>query len=196
MDAEGSTLVGEGVTTVVGLDLSLTSCGLARHAWTSQKTATEVWHRGDKGITVQPYPDRCRSLVHICADVLAWTEPADLVVVEELVPNPKSRSTNERGALWYFVYRRLLDHEVPILVVHPGTLKRYATGKGNAEKHEIRAAAQEAWPWVKTVTTDEDDALWLASLGMHMLEGPLPYELPAWRLDALSGLRLPDKEAA
>lgn len=184
------------MTTVAGLDLSLTCCGLSRITWGHDKTVAEVWHRGDKGITTQPYPDRCRSLVHIVADVIAWSVPCDLVVMEKLVPNPKSVSTNERAALWWWVYRRLLDHEVPILVVHPNTLKRYVTGGGRAEKPDMRAAAREAWPEVVTVKYDEDDALWLSSLGMHMLDGPLPYEPADYQTAVVSGLRLPEKEAA
>lgn len=184
------------MSTVAGLDLSLTCCGLSRITSNHHGTLAEVWHRGDKGITTQPYPQRCDSLVHITADIIAWSVPCDLAVMEELVPNPKSRSTNERGALWYFVYRRLVGHGIPVLVVHPGTLKRYATGKGNADKPEMRTAAREAWPEVVTVKTDEDDALWLASLGLHLLHGEAPYEVPEWRAAALAGLRLPEEEAA
>lgn len=184
------------MTTVAGLDLSLTCCGLARHTWNGPRLVTETWYRGDKGITTQPYPDRCRSLIHITADVLAWTLPCDLAVMEEMVPNPKSRSTNERAALWYFIYRRLLDQDIPVLMIHPGTLKRYATGNGKAEKPEMRAAAREAFPDVVTVKADEDDALWLASAGLHLLDGEVPYDVPEWRAAALSGLRLPEEEAA
>lgn len=183
------------MTTVAGLDLSLTACGLARITWGHGQSVAETWHRGDKGITTQPYPERVQSLSHICADVLAWTEPCDLAVVEELVPNPKSRSTNERGALWYWVYRRLMDHDTPVLVVHSKTLKRYATGNGNADKREMWVAAEQAYPGAKVKTSDEADALWLSLLGVHVLGGPLAYELKDHHLDVVAGLRLPEEAA-
>jgi Holliday junction resolvasome RuvABC endonuclease subunit len=185
------------VSTVVGLDLSLRNTGLARITWASQALAVDTWRRGEAGITTMPDPtDRCRALVHIRADVLEWTEPCDLVVIESMVPNPKSRSTNERGALWYMVLQRLLDHERRVMFVHPNTLKRYATGSGGADKPAVRAAARVAFPGVRTTCADEDDALWLAGIGTHLLDGPVPYEITDYRAAVVASLSLPAEEAA
>ena len=45
--------------------------------------------------------------------------------------------------------------------VHSGTLKKFATGKGNAGKPEMIAAAREKWPDVEIIDDNHADALWL-----------------------------------
>lgn len=45
--------------------------------------------------------------------------------------------------------------------VHSGTLKKFATGKGNANKDEMRAALPTRWPGRNPADDNECDALWL-----------------------------------
>jgi Holliday junction resolvasome RuvABC endonuclease subunit len=165
------------LTAVVGLDLSLTSSGLARITWGRDKTTViETTTRGEAGVTTLADPaERCHALHRLKTAIVDWASPADLVVVESMVPNPMSRSTNERGALWYLIVLSLLHRELDVRFVHPGTLKRYATGRGGADKAAMKAATTEAFPAVRTRTDDERDALWLAAVGVHLLDGPLPY---------------------
>jgi Holliday junction resolvasome RuvABC endonuclease subunit len=179
------------VTAVVGLDLSLTSSGLARITWGRDRTVvTETWHRGEAGVTTLPDPaDRCTALHRLKADIVEWAHPAHLVVVEKLVPNPVSRSTNERAALWYLTVSALVSRGSSVVEVHPGTLKRYATGRGGAPKQEMRAAAKANFPGVVTACSDEDDALWLAALGVQVLDGPLEHLWTAERREITAGIR-------
>lgn len=184
------------MTAVVGLDLSLTGSGLARITWGLGTVVTETWRRGEKGVTVMPDPvDRCRALHRLKTDIVDWVWPASLVVVESLVPNPKSRSTDERAALWYLVVTALAFRNVRVVEVNPTALKRYATGRGRADKDAMEAAAEEAFPGTPLPSDDEVDALWLAAVGMHLSGGPLPYPVTDERADVLTGIPTA-KEAA
>lgn len=183
------------MTAAVGLDLSLTSSGLARITWGLGTTVTETWHRGVGGLTTITDPaERCRVLHGLKTDIVDWAYPAQLVVVEKLVPNPASRSTNERAALWYLVVSALVVRGVEVAEVHPSTLKSYATGSGRADKDAMRDATTEAFPDVPTRNDDERDALWLAAVGVHLLDGPLSYPVTPVRADVIA--RLTGQEAA
>jgi Holliday junction resolvasome RuvABC endonuclease subunit len=178
------------LTAAVGLDLSLTSSGLARITWGPGTVVTETWHRGVGGLTTITDPaERCRVLHGLKTDIVDWVAPCDLVVVEKLVPNPASRSTNERAALWYLVVSALVSRGVRVAELHPSTLKVYATGRGDAKKPDMRAAARAAWPEVVTSCSDEDDALWLAGVGVHLLDGPLPYPVTEQRGSVIANMR-------
>lgn len=173
-----------------GLDLSLTSSGLARITWGLGTTVTETWHRGVAGLTTITDPaERCRVLHGLKTDIVDWVHPAQLVVVEKLVPNPASRSTNERAALWYLVVSALVNRGVEVTELHPSTLKVYATGRGDAKKPDMRSAVRLWWPDVVTTCSDEDDALWLAGVGVHLLDGPLPYPVGEQRAKVLANMR-------
>lgn len=194
------------MTTVVGLDPSLTAFGLARICWDDlppgidglrkQVVLAETWHRGEDGVTSMPLPERHRAIVHIAADVLAFTQPADLVVVEGASHASKSTSAHERSGLWWRVVGRLVDHDVPVVVVQPKTRAKWVTGNGNASKVQVSIAVGRLWPDVEICDDNEADALGLAGMAMQLLGGPCPFEITKYRQEALSGLRLPVGEAA
>lgn len=182
---------GCGLTTTVGLDLSLTSSGLARITWGRDRTTVvETTTRGESGVTTLVDPvARCEALHRLKTAIVDWAYPADLVVVEAMVPNPVSTSINERAGLWYLVVSALVYRGVRVVELHPATLKRYATGGGGASKGAMKAAATEAWPDLRTRNDDERDALWLAAVGLHLLDGPLPYPVTPERADVIATMR-------
>ena len=51
------------------------------------------------------------------------------------------------------------------------TIKKHATGKGNANKEAMLAAAREQWPDVEIMDDNQADALWLLDLAQTELEG-------------------------
>lgn len=178
------------MTTVVGLDLSLTSSGLARITWGLGTTVTETAKKGEAGVTTLSDPmDRCEVLHRLKTAIVDWVHPADLVVVEAMVPNPASTSTNERAGLWYLTVSALVYRGARVVEVHPNTLKLYATGNGRADKTAMKGAAMEAFPEVRTASSDERDALWLAAVGVHLLGGPLPYPVTEQRAKVLANIR-------
>ena len=48
---------------------------------------------------------------------------------------------------------------------HIGTLKKFATGRGNAQKHEMVAAAKSEWPHLDICDDNIADALHLLNYG-------------------------------
>lgn len=196
------------MTTVVGLDSSLTAFGMARVTWEllppgmptdlriPAPPVAETWHRGEEGITTMSLADKHGAIVHISADVLAFTQPADLVVIEGASHASKSVSANERAYLWWRVVGRLIDHDIPVVVVQPKTRAKWVTGDGNAGKTAVAIAVGRAWPDVAIRDDNEADALGLASIAMQMLGGPCPFPATKYRDEVCARLRLPEEEAA
>lgn len=73
----------------------------------------------------------------------------------------------------------------PVLTVSPASLKRFATGKGNANKDAMLVAAIKVGS--DAVTNDAADAWWLWTIGMALHDW---WEVPctAYRTDVLQGL--------
>lgn len=55
------------------------------------------------------------------------------------------------------------DNDFPYQGIPVGTIKKYATGKGNANKAAMLAAAQERWSLPRVETDDEADALFIGA---------------------------------
>ena len=60
------------------------------------------------------------------------------------------------------------EYEVPYSAIPVGTIKKAATGKGNASKEEMVAAADSRW-LIECASDDEADALWGAVALMEQL---------------------------
>ena len=54
------------------------------------------------------------------------------------------------------------ERGLPYCAIHYAIAKRVATGKGNADKPAMRAAAEARWPGYRFVDDNEVDARWLA----------------------------------
>lgn len=196
------------MTTVVGLDLSLRASGLARITWDAlpagmptdlrvpARTVAETWMRGKDGITALPYRQRVEAMDHIAADVLAYADSSDLVVIEEPVTDPRSTSTWERGYLWYRVVGRLLGRGQSLVVATPSQLKKWATGRGNVSKVAVGVAIGRVWTDAEVGDDNRADALTAASLAVQLLGGPLPCEVTAYRREVAAKLSVIEAEAA
>jgi Holliday junction resolvasome RuvABC endonuclease subunit len=92
---------------------------------------------------------------------------------------------------------RLALHEagIPFAVVQPSTLKRLATGKGNAGKDEVLAAAIRRLGF-DGHDNNEADALWLLAAGHVWYGAPGAPQLPASHREALAKVQWPDLIAA
>lgn len=95
------------------------------------------------------------NLLQALADVRA-----DFVVYEEV--------RRHKGADAAFVYGGLVSHiqshcehrGIPYTAIPVGTIKKHATGKGNANKEAMLEAAQARWG-DQVVSSDQADALWI-----------------------------------
>lgn len=179
---------------IVGLDLSLTTTGLAA---VCDDDTIPRWYAVVDRIQTKPdgdeLADRMRRLDEIVDGVHGWVhDAADLVVVEGLAYASKSPHATERAGLWWLVVSRLLHNGYPVAIVSPTARAKYATGRGNAPKDAVLAAAIRRYPDVEITGNDEADALVLAAMGARALGHPVD-DLPATHLDAMAKVAWPDR---
>ena len=89
---------------------------------------------------------------------------------------------------------------MPYEGVPVGTIKRHATGKGNADKATVEAAVRERYTsvdWPDGKCDDIADAVLLASMAARYLGQPVePDRLPDSHTRALAGAEWPEVMAA
>lgn len=189
--------VGDPMSTVIGLDLSLTRTGIA------------IWRDGQmRTASVQSSPDgkswdaRNNRTVSLTLSIMRWlrenTDGIDLAVIEgPILHGPQNGSFFDRAQLWGFVFSQLRSKtwRVPVAVVNNQTLKAWATGKADtADKDAMLAAARETWP--RTANHDEADSAWLACMGAVKLGDYPPVALTEWRLNGLTKPEWPKEMSA
>ena len=157
---------------VAGIDPSLSETGIATDGdqWTVPTRASD--------------PARL-DVIFTAVTLLSGSR---LAVVEDLPTH--AHGAGLTGMAQGVVRLALVRYEVPYLTVPAATLKKYATGRGNATKADMRMA------WFQRTGTDERndnlvDALWLRQIGLRLLAHPDAIALPKAHYDALSKLSLP-----
>ena len=169
---------------VLGLDLSLTATCLAL-VDTDDRLVVDTWTHGTKP-TTDDLDARLHRLDQI-TDHVASLDRLGLVVVEGPSLGQRAQAgTFERAGLWWLTLARLRPH-VPVVEVPPSTLKRYATGKGNASKDAVLLAVARRYPHVDVQSNDEADALVLASMGARHLSAPID-DLPKTHTAAMDAV--------
>lgn len=175
---------------VLGVDPSLTATGLAAfgpgRCWTATLGST-----GKRTDTLASRDARLSRITDAVADHV--TDDTALAVIE----GPALASTNgsllDRYGLWWRIVHRILGRDVPVYVCPPTVLKKWATGKGNADKIAVALAVARLWPAVELADDNQADALGLAAMGAQQLGLALPGGvLPAYRRDALARLGWPE----
>ena len=158
---------------VLGLDLSLTSTGVALPDGTTYRIKTRA-------------KDADRRLLHIrdsIRDDLDEHRP-HVAVVEDL---PRHAMGAGVTAMVHGIVRaELLDAGVPYAVVVPATLKSYACDHGRAEKQQLADAAFLAAGarFADDKGGDQCDAWWLRAAGHDHYGAPL-FTLPQAQRDRL-----------
>ncbi|GGX02177.1 crossover junction endodeoxyribonuclease RuvC [Streptomyces chryseus] len=163
---------------VLGLDLSLTSTGVALPDGTTYRIKTRQ-KDGDH---------RLRVIRNDLREVLAQHRP-HLAVVEDLPRHAKGAGITAK--VHGIVVGELLDADVPYAYVVPATLKKYATDNGNADKRRMADAAYLAagaeFPGdlnARGEGGDMCDAWWLRAAGHDALGAPL-FDMPQAQRDRL-----------
>jgi Holliday junction resolvasome RuvABC endonuclease subunit len=175
------------VTRVLGLDLSLTATGIA---WSGGRTET---------ITTTPkatLPRRLRTIRDTLAagldDDLAQRAGYPTVAVVEDLPFTRNNAAGQLGTV-HGIVRVLLDDLLlvgdlaAVVLVVPGSLKRYATGNGNANKAQMLAEAIRRLDYQGS-DDNQVDALWLRQLGLAHYAPGTEIPVPAKHRDALRGV--------
>lgn len=169
---------------VVGLDLSLTGTGVSISGDATMVCTTRL-----RGV---------ERLIHLRDAVLrVCDKPDTLVVVEGFAFGTGRQSGSyEIGGLGWVVRVALHEAGVVWVDVPPAVLKKFATGKGNAGKPDMLAAAIRVG---YEGPTDDNcvDAWWLQRMGMYAtgvdLKTPRCVVLPrsAYRDDAVAKIEWP-----
>jgi Holliday junction resolvasome RuvABC endonuclease subunit len=170
---------------VLGLDVSLTGTGLAYSegrwplAGTVSTTAAEL-----DGVRL----DRIYLAVRVVIKRRATAgAPILLAVIEDLPTHAHSAGLT---GMAQGVVRLALHHAgTPMLEVTAATLKKYATGKGNASKADMRMALYRRTN-LDLPDDNQVDAMWLYALGRELLSESW-VELPKAQTAALAKLKLP-----
>jgi Holliday junction resolvasome RuvABC endonuclease subunit len=172
---------------VVGLDLSLTRTGIACYDGSAH--------------VLRPKTRGCERMVEIREGILDWmivpTWPVDLVAIEGFSYGSKGRAVFDIGGIGWVIRVALHETGIRYVEVPPSVLKRYATGRGNADKQAMQMAA------AKRLGYDDDkpddnivDALWLRALAMDAYGHPVCSVPQAQRDAAVNALTWPRLTAA
>lgn len=166
------------VLNVIGIDPSLTATGIA-HA---DGTLTTVKHRhADDQRLLELQSDITHAICH--------GSPA-LVIIEDLPTH--AHGAGKTGMAQGVVRLTCYNHATPYVTVTAATLKKFATGKGNATKPDMRMALYRRTG--RDVRDDNQvDAFWLRTLGLYLLGRPL-ITLPATHVDALAKISQTDRD--
>lgn len=195
------------MTTVVGWDLSLTGTGVARITTTpgyfsgfGEVSDTEprvdlnrIASTGKKGATLTQRTDR---LMHLRNAILSATlrgGAPDLVIVEGPAFASQVGQMWDRAALWHLCIMAAYQQGIPVAECAPAKLKKFITGKGNADKTAVTSAITRMWPAVTIGSDDEADALGLASIGAIHHRMPAPFLVLERHREAMAGLDLPER---
>ncbi|MCX5229717.1 hypothetical protein [Streptomyces sp. NBC_00233] len=168
---------------VIGLDLSLTSTGVAGEGWTSRiRTKTTGDHR----------------LQYLMGEIVSFIRAADLVVMEgPSYGHSGPRYHEDLAGLRVLVRQYCHRHNIPYAVISPSSLKLYAAGYGKAAKGEVRSAVADRYG-IHTegaARYDEADAYAAMAAGMDWLGYPLA-EVPEKCAKALDGAKWPEQVPA
>jgi Holliday junction resolvasome RuvABC endonuclease subunit len=167
---------------VVGLDLSITATGIA---WADGTTSTT-------GGPAKVGDHRLLSIVHAVrgacniTDCLVQRGP-DLVVIEDIPTHAHGAGVTAmvHGA----VRAELLRAEDPYVLVPPATLKKYATGRGNATKAGMAVALYRRFG-LELADDNQVDSFLLRAAGLHAMGHPI-FDVPKAQSDALAKVQWP-----
>jgi len=169
---------------VIGLDLSLTSTGIAL----SNGVTTVVKGAADLG-------DWRLCRIRDAVEYAIETDKPDLAVIEDLPVHAKSAGLT--GMVHGAVRSLLVAREVPYALISPATLKAFATGKGSGDKTPMAIAALKRAnrEFEGDKGGDQCDAWWLRAAGLQWLGAP-EFELPAAQIARLDKAKWPELEVA
>lgn len=180
------------MTTVVGIDLSLTSTGIAVLNG-EHHTLYRVRSSGKKDDTLAQRRARLDSIAGQVVNVAVSHAP-DLVVIEGPSMNSQHGHPHDRSGLWWLVVFSLQGRGLSVMEVPPNNRIKYATGKGagpDASKDAVLTAVVRRYSDIEVKGNDQADALLLAAIGRRMLGDPIEPSVPSANLAALTKLVLP-----
>lgn len=165
---------------VIGLDLSLTSTGIAHG------DVTESFQPKTKGM------QRLHDILSEVVDVVMGL-PDPFVVVEGYSFSSRNSHAHALGELGGVIRFHLWQRQIPYVDVPPTCRAKFATGKGNAAKAEVVSAvsARTGLLWSGKGAEDECDAWVLQEMGLARLGTPR-HQWPTANTAALNTIEWPE----
>jgi Holliday junction resolvasome RuvABC endonuclease subunit len=157
---------------MVGLDLSMTATGIAGRDGSAFTVKTKAV--GDRRLTV---------IAAACAEATAG---CDLAVIEDLPTHAKSAGIT--GMVHGAVRAALITAGLPYVLITPASVKKFATGKGNAGKPDMAVAAFKRAA-LEFGDDNQVDAWWLRAMALEQYGQPV-VEVPALNRSALAGVKV------
>ncbi|MFH1147463.1 MAG: hypothetical protein V1736_07125 [Pseudomonadota bacterium] len=90
----------------------------------------------------------------------------DQVLFEEVRRHLGTDAAHVFGGMIATIQAWCEDNQIPYQAIPVGTIKRMATGKGNADKTAMLEAARAKWPDQQVRDDNQADALWLLEYGL------------------------------
>jgi Holliday junction resolvasome RuvABC endonuclease subunit len=174
---------------VIGIDPSLTATGVASSFGCSTFTSKAPGKDGTPLHDLMRLREITAQITGYCVEMMA-----DLAVIEAPAYSSNTGKSTDRAGLHWMIRDRLLDVGVPVAIVITSQLKKYATGKGNADKDSVLIAVVQRLP-IMVTNNNEADAAVLYAMGMAHLGHPIAV-LPAQHRSALDGVKWPVRSAA
>ncbi len=182
---------------IVGVDPSLSATGLAIIRVTDgEETTIACQSVESKTIPNAGYPETLGRIRNLCARIVRAAK-ADLqegdimvVVMEGPVFGQSTGQYHTRSGLWWMLYH-LLEKLGFLVIVEPTKLKRYVTGKGNANKDLVFGDVIRNYG-AYVLDNNQADALGLAAMAARELGSPVEKSTQKVTPAALDGVRWPE----
>lgn len=180
------------MTTVVGIDSSLSSTGIAvvRADWARTDVVRSTGRQSD------PLPVRSRRMLDMRNRIMNHLpEHVDLVVIEGLSYGHNQPGQDRLHHLWWLVVGALGQARpgTHVTACPPSTAKKACTDNGRATKQQIMSQMRKWWPQTGIDDDNAADALALASLGAIHMRVPVPFPVQEHTRLALAKLDLPER---
>ena len=159
---------------VIGLDLSLTSTGIAIASPAGVEAVTTINTKGSK---TDSWVDRDLRMHDIIGRIHEWIlTNRDGLIKGFYVEGPSYGSTtgsqHDRSGLWWRAYAEW-GGDAPFYVIQPQSRAKYATGAGNAGKDKVLAATVKQFLDVDITDNNVADAVQLAAMGARHQGWPI-----------------------
>jgi crossover junction endodeoxyribonuclease RuvC len=169
--------------TVLAIDPSLSGCAVVIAASLTPAYSQRFVTKPAAGVLARVH--RYRSIAEPIL-ALAREHTPRLVLIEGYSFGSKGGQSFDRAELGGILRDRLCDL-APVIEVPPSSLKKWATGKGNAQKAEVVSAVSRRFDRSFT-NDDEADAFALAMLGLAILTPSEWSSIPKAQLEVASKL--------
>lgn len=166
----------------VGLDLSLTSTGVAI-IHNDVATVRRITSKPKPKATTADQAERLDALVSEIVSAIPSSDDTKVAVEGPSFASSGS-AAHILGGLWWLVRHALRVEGLDVTVVAPSSVKKYATGSGNAPKDQVLAAVVRRYPDVDVTGNDEADALVLAAMIARIDGYPIDLNLPVAQVKA------------